>query len=274
MRSTTMKKTLMYFSASLVCTALAAPLAYAQTAPAYANSPGCAMGQQDKNSMVMMNHTNLRNVSWGEVILWCGNGDTYNTMGLNEPKDSMPLALYQGLDKAKLAKQLDVPSVSLNPDSGRRFWTCDEFEIETSPTVREFNGLKTRYVGFLPAKADGSPQDLSPAAIPKYMYKPLEFKRSSVLVFKKDRPVFLLTDPQGISWVIKTYQTGVDPTLNFEALSTIDKRYKHLPEGWKFRTLTLDKDLVLTAKGSQRIMWDEFGGSWDALDPGTVNYVP
>jgi hypothetical protein len=86
--------------------------------------------------------------------------------------------------------------------------------------------------------------------------------------------VFLLTDPQGISWVIKTYQTGVDPTLNFEALSTIDKRYKHLPEGWTFRTLTLDKDLVLTAKGSQRIMWDEFGGSWDALDPGTVNYVP
>jgi hypothetical protein len=277
MKNTSWHRLIAGFSAVLLSVALTASLAHAQQAgpaSATANASGCEMMQQDKETMVMTRSTNLRNVSWGEVILWCGNGATYNTLGLNDPRDSMPEALYKKLDKASLAKQFQVSAVSLNPDSGRRFWTCDELEINTAPAVRDFNGLKARYVGYLPPNPDGSPQDLSPVAVPRFMYKPLEFKRSSVLVFKKDKPVFLLTDPLGVTWVNKTFQTGVDPTLTYEGMATIDKRYKHLPEGWKFRTVVLDQDLVITAKGSQRIMWDEFGGSWDALDAGTVNFVP
>lgn len=277
MKDMTKNKLIRHFSAALLSSALAASLAHAQqpTPPAAeAKGLGCEMMKLDKDAMVMTRSTNLRNVSWGEVILWCGNGATYNTHGLNDPKDSMPESLYKKLDKASLAKQYQVSAVSLNPDSGRRYWTCDELEINTAPTVHDFNGLKARYVGYLPPNRDGSPMDLSPATIPNFMYKPLEFKRSSIIVFKSGKPVFLLTDPNGISWVIKTFQTGVDPTLTYEGLATIDKRYKHLPQGWKFRTVVLDKDLVITAKGSQRIMWDEFGGSWDALDPDTVNFVP
>jgi hypothetical protein len=38
----------------------------------------------------------------------------------------------------------------------------------------------------------------------------------------------------------------------------------------------LDQDLRLSvpANGKARIMWDELGDSWDALDPGVGSYQP
>jgi hypothetical protein len=52
------------------------------------------------------------------------------------------------------------------------------------------------------------------------------------------------------------------------------RRLKHLPKGWKFHTMVIDRDLILKADGAQPIMWDELGNSWDALVPGTVNFMP
>jgi hypothetical protein len=73
----------------------------------------------------------------------------------------------------------------------------------------------------------------------------------------------------------KCYQIGVDPTLTYAGMSTLDKRLKHLPPGWKLRTVILTKaDLVLKANGAQRIMLDELGGAYDAMEPGTYNYMP
>jgi hypothetical protein len=235
---------------------------------------GCEMIEQDKSTVVMTNNTNLRNVSFAEVILWCGDGGTFNTLSLNDPKDSAPEDLFNNINKTELAIQYQVPLVSTNPDTGRKFWTCDEFDILLSPTVRDFQGLKTRYAGDTSAGPNGEPQDLSAAGIPKIMYKETAFYRTSTLIFEKDKPVFLLEDTNGTIWVNKNYQTGVDPTLTIEGMATLDKRLKNLPEGWKFRTEILTEDLVIKADGKQRIMWDELGGAWDALEPGMANYIP
>jgi hypothetical protein len=237
-------------------------------------SIGCDMIKQDKATMVMQKNINLRNVAWAEVILWCGDGGTYNTMSLNDPKDSAPEALFKKLDKAKLAKEYQVTAVSTNPDVGRKFWTCDEFDIDGSPTVRDFNGLKARFVGTVAAGPGGKPMDLSAAGIQKFMYKPLQFNRVSTLIFQKGKPVFLLDDPNGTTWINKAYQTGVDPTLTYEGMATLDKHLKHLPKGWKFRSVVIDRDLVIKANGVQRIMWDELGNAYDALEPGAVNFRP
>jgi hypothetical protein len=60
----------------------------------------------------------------------------------------------------------------------------------------------------------------------------------------------------------------MDPTLTYADLPNLDKRLESLPAGRKFSTKTLDRDLILTPiGGSARIMWDDLGGSWDALDP-------
>ena len=68
------------------------------------------------------------------------------------------------------------------------------------------------------------------------------------------------------------FQTG---TLTYGDLPKLDKRFRHLPAGFTFRTKTLDRDLIIKAVGGKaRIMGDELGGSWDALDPGVANYQP
>jgi hypothetical protein len=257
---------------------LATASAFGQTAPtaraAQSDSVGCDMIRQDKASMAMQKNTNLRNVSWAEVILWCGNGGTFNTMSLNDPKDSAPEALFKKLDKAELARTYQVPFASTNPDTGRKFWTCDEIHINGSTTVRDFNGLQARYVGDVAAGPGGKPVDLSATGIPKFMYKVMQFNRVSTIVFEKGKPVFLLDDAKGTTWVNKNYQTGVDPTLTYEGMSTLDKRLKQLPAGWKFRTVVIDQDLVIKANGTQKILWDELGNAYDALETGAANFIP
>ena len=45
--------------------------------PGSAVIPGCEMNAQDKATMVMQTFSNMRDVSFCEVILWCGEGGTY-----------------------------------------------------------------------------------------------------------------------------------------------------------------------------------------------------
>ena len=235
-------------------------------------SAGCEMNAQDKATMVMMKFPNLRNVSFCEVILWCGEGGTYGTTWLNDPKDSCPETLYKGLNEQVLASKYQVKSVSLNPPRGRRYWIIDSLEIPASITVRDFNGLKAHYWGELEPTPTGEPQKLDPA---KVRYTSKFFKRDSVITFEKGKPVFLLEDSEGITWVYKNYTTILDPALTYADLPKLDLRLKNLPAGWKFRTRTLDQDLIIKAvDGKARIMWDELGGSWDALDPGVANHTP
>ena len=240
--------------------------------PGSAAIPGCEMNAEDKATMVMMKFSNLRNVSFCEVILWCGEGGTYGTSGLNDPRDSCPEVLYKGLSNEALASRHKVKSASLNPPRGRRYWLLDRLEIPTSTTVRDFNGLKAHYWGQLEPGPGGEPLKLDPT---KVKYMPVYFNRNSVITFEKDKPVFLLEDNKGITWVYKNYTTAMDLTLTYKDLPNLDKRLRQLPAGFTFRTRTLDKDLLIKAvDGKARIMWDELGGSWDALDPGVANYQP
>jgi hypothetical protein len=240
--------------------------------PGSAAIPGCEMNAKDKATMQMMTFVNLRNVSFCEVILWCGYGGTYGTTGLNDPRDSCPEVLYKGLSNEALAKQYQVKSASLNPPRGRRYWLLDKLAIPTSPTVRDFNGLKAHYWGQLEPGPDGEPMKLDPR---KLQYMPVYFERNSVITFEQGKPVFLLEDNEGTTWVYKNYTTTMDPTLTYADLPNLHKRLKNLPAGFTFQTKTLDKDLTIKAvDGKARIMWDELGGSWDALDPGVANYQP
>jgi hypothetical protein len=240
--------------------------------PVSAVIPGCEMNALDKATMIMQTFSNMRDVSFCEVILWCGEGGTYGTSGLNDPRDSCPELLYKHLDKEALAKQYNVKGASLNPPRGRRYWLIDKLEIPASTTVRDFNGLKAHYWGEVEEPPDGKPLVLDPA---KLQYKPLYFKRNSTITFEKGKPVFLLKDAEGTTWVYKNYTTAMDPTLTYKDLPKLDKRLRQLPAGFTLRTRTLDRDLIIKAvDGKARIMWDELGGSWDALDPGVANYQP
>ena len=90
-----------------------------------------------------MNNTNLRNVSFCEIIVWCGDGGTYNTMSLNAKGDSCPEALFLGLNKTDWQSSTRYRSVGTNPDTGRKFWTADEFDaiqVQQRTRFRRYEG--------------------------------------------------------------------------------------------------------------------------------------
>ena len=286
-KSGSMRKSLgiLLIASSLILCIVIAGCTQAQTLPAPTAKPtavpttvvpinGCDMNAQDKASMAFMNNTNLRNVSFCEIIVWCGDGGTYNTMSLNAKGDSCPEALFLGLNKTELAIQYQVSSVGTNPDTGRKFWTADEFDAIQSTTVRDFDGMKARYSGDTGATPSGEPQDLSAEGIPAMMYQPITFYRTSTLIWEKGQPVFIIDDANGTTWVNKNFQNGVDPTLTYKGMSTLGTRLKSLPPGWKFRTVILKEDLVFKADGAWPIMWDELGGAYDQAVPGKANYIP
>ena len=72
---------------------------------------------------------------------------------------------------------------------------------------------------------------------------------------------------------MKTYRDAYDQT--YDKLKDLPGRYNKLPEGYKFRVVTLEKDLILRpTEGTATVMQDEFENTYDYLGDGSSNYVP
>ncbi|WP_148705483.1 hypothetical protein [Methanosarcina siciliae] len=201
-----------------------------------------------------------------EIFLMCGDAGSgvYNTTDLNNeknPKDTCPDSIMVNFSTEAVKKQYDVPGVSLNPP---RYFLLDSVDIPTGTKVRDFSGLKARWMANLQAGAISGGQPYIPATI----------ERKSTWFFEKNKPVFILDDPEGTSWVMKSYTDFVDKNLKYENLETLGERLK-LPSGWSYRARVLDEDLILRPfKGIARIVQDELQNTYDALDEGTCNYQP
>jgi hypothetical protein len=222
----------------------------------------CAMNEGDKQSAVNQTYTNLREQPWCEIFLFCGEpAGVYGSVGLNGANDSCPPELYSKYNATTIAEQYNATYSFINPASGRKYWLCDSLTMAISPNVRDFNGLKMHWWAEMVGTSEMPP------------YVPATIERNSVMTFDKGKPVFLLDDTKnGTTWILKNYATTVDPNMTYESLPTLGTKLNP-PEGWNFRTETLDQDLtVKPVNGMARIMWDEFGQSYDALDPGTTNF--
>ena len=87
-------------------------------------------------------------------------------------------------------------------------------------------------------------------------------------------PAFLLDDPEGNSWCMKSASLIVDPNQTFESLKDLGSRLKPA-EGWSFRTVVLDRDLVLTPDdGDALITQDELANTYDRVGGAFSNYKP
>jgi len=226
---------------------------------------GCDMLKVDKENANMTKFTGMRNLSFCELILGCedGTGALYGSAKFNEPNDPCPDQLWLTLDPEQVKKELNLTDVQKNPTYGRKFWTLDAFETNISNNVRIFNGdLEMAWWGNVEATINIVP------------YNPMIVGRDSIITFEKGNQVNLLTDPNGTMWIQKNYVTTPEAPMTYEQLPTLKTLLKY-PTGWTFQTKVLDKDLVLTPLNKKvRIMWDDRNQSWDALDNGTVNYIP
>ena len=163
----------------------------------------------------------------------CG---VYNTTGLNGANpagggDSSPAAILDKIDMKKVKEDNGALSTVKN---GPRLWTVDNIGAKFG-TERDFQGLKARWVMWFPIPdAIREGKDLS--------YAIMEARRNTSMGINKGSRVYILDDPNGTSFVMKSASLIKDPNQKFEDLKDLGSRLKPAP-GWKFRTLILDQDL-------------------------------
>jgi hypothetical protein len=192
----------------------------------------------------------------------------YNTTGLNggdDSRDSAPASLAQKLDPKKIAKQYQALLARISPPY---YWTVD-WVADRVGAVRSFDGLNAEWMGNSQAPSVAvSPKPASLA------YRTTLEARSAVEGFKKGAEVYLLDDPTGRTWVMVAYTNKERSDLAIDKLDTLGDLLK-LPQGWKFRTATLAKELILEPKaGFAGIIQDDEGNLYHLTGPRQSNFVP
>jgi hypothetical protein len=236
---------------------------------------GCASMPKDDAQLTEAKFTNLMGSRYTEILLVFGDAVTkdftagiYNTIGLNGANpagggDSSPAAILDKIDLKKVAKDDDALKAIKN---GPRLWTVDHIGVKVGKE-RDFQGLKARWVMWFPVpEAIVEGKDLS--------YSIMIAKRDTSMGINKGSRVYILDDPQGTSFVMKSASLIKDPNQKFEDLKNLGSRLKLAP-GWKFRTLILEQDLVfMTNNGKTNIVQDDIGNTYDRVGGPYSNFKP
>lgn len=201
----------------------------------------------------------------GDLVAACYN-TMFTTEGIPASKDTSPQTLVKGLDFARITQEYGVLGASLN---GPKLWLPDWTEIDAG-VERHFNGIPAAWVAQLNmGKTSGGVSESAP-------YQPKTIARKSGLGWDKGNTVLLLDDPDGTTWVMKGFQLGLNPKYTYdEFMAKGASMFKKLPQGWKVRIKTLEKDLIERPEnGVATIMPDEFFNVYDKTGPGMTNYQP
>ena len=236
---------------------------------------GCATMPKDDAQLTEMKWDALMGSRYTEILLVYGDAVTknfmagvYNTTGLNGANptgggDSSPAVLLDKIDMKKVKEDNGALSTVKN---GARLWTVDHIGVKAGKE-RDFEGLKARWVMWFPIPDEiREGKDLS--------YAVMHAKRDTSMGINKGSRAYILDDPQGNSWVMKSASLIVDPKQKFEDLKDLGSRLKP-PAGWKFRSPVLEQDLVfMTDDGKTMITQDELGNTYDRVGGPYSNYKP
>jgi len=236
---------------------------------------GCASLPKDNAQLTEMKWDGLMGSRYTEILLVFGDAVTrdymagvYNTTGLNGANpagggDSCPAVILDKIDMKKVKEDNGALSTVKN---GPRLWTVDHIGVKTGKE-RDFQGLKGRWVMWFPIPDEiREGKDLS--------YAIMAANRDTSMSIDKGSRVYILDDPQGTSFVMKSASLIKDPNQKFEDLKNLGSRLK-LPTGWKFRTLILEQNLVfMTDNGRTNITQDDFGNTYDRVGGPYSNYKP
>jgi len=209
-----------------------------------------------------------RGMSWCEFGPIIGTPPNIVTHVYNSSTvDTCPAERSTEVDLVKLAANLDVPKVALNP---ARFWILDRAIFYQAGEVVDFGGIKAQWVASMTA-------EMTKTIIGGKPYSTAEITRDTEWFFAKGKPVYLLRAPDGKVWVMQVYSHAVNKTLAVDNLHLIGSKLV-LPKGWKFEVKVLDKDLSLQprrAKGIAYIMRDNLANTYMGCGfDAACNYIP
>jgi hypothetical protein len=198
----------------------------------------------------------VRNVRYCEIIPVVRRGlhlaaTVYNTLGVND----CPAAVWDKINEAAMKRRFGALKVMLN---GPRHFVMDAIsavgDTAAGKTV-EAAGLS------LTARAtiDVGLLDLRPQP-----YRERTIARETRYVFKAGKPVFLLVRPDGGRYAMQSYAQIVDKSLSYADLPTLGGRLK-LPAGWRYETMTPDRDLIVGAQGKATVVQDDLQNTYQKL---------
>lgn len=227
----------------------------------------------DDTGATLMRFENVRGQRYTEIFLIGGHaitlklvGGVYNTIGRNDAAatgDTCPDGVLEKVDVDAIKEEYEVISAFKN---GPRLWCLDWVEVMIG-VERDFNRLKARWVMWLDVPKEMRKHE-------SVAYKAISGKRNTQLGINKGSPAFILDDPNGNSWVMKSASLIEDPNQTYESLKDLGDRLKSAP-GWSFRVVALERDLVLTPdNGAVQITQDDLGNTYDRVGGPFSNYKP
>ena len=207
-------------------------------------------------------------VVWGNALTKDFTAGVYNTIGLNGANpagggDSSPASILDRIDMKQVQKDNGALSTVKN---GPRFWTVDHVGVKAGKE-RDFQGLKAHWVMWFPIPDEiRQGKDLS--------YQVMHAKRDTTMGINAGSRAYILDDPDGNSWVMKSASLIKDPNQKLEDLKDLGSRLVP-PSGWKFRSAILEQDLAfMTDNGKTMITQDELGNTYDRVGGPYSNYRP
>jgi hypothetical protein len=227
----------------------------------------------DDEGARLMRFEGVRGQRYTEIFLIGGHaithhlvGGVYNTIGMNDPAgtgNTCPQDVLDKVDVDELKEKYDVLGAFKN---GPRLWCLDWIEVMMGQE-RTFNGLHARWVNWLDVPKEMRKHE-------SVAYKTINVQRDTQFGINTGSPAFLLDDPDGDTWCMKSASLIVDPHQTYQSLKDLDSRLQPAP-GWKFRAVVLEQDLVLTSDdGAAKITQDELGNTYDRVGGPYSNYKP
>lgn len=189
----------------------------------------------------------MRGVEYYEYFLVYRNyanfkGAVYN----NIRTKPIPLADWEASDPAGLAKEFGAFKVLKN---GPRFWTLDAIAGYQIGERRNFNGYDLDLMGVL----DLSLKDL----FNRENYKERRIERYTDFYFNQGSKIFLLVSDTGAEYFMQSASREVDPEMDLKRLETLGQDLD-LPQGWTYKVVTLEADLVIETRGDGYVIQDDF----------------
>lgn len=148
---------------------------------------------------------------------------------------------FAALDEGKLAEEFDA-KMWLNPS---RRWTFDEFWVWEVGVEKTFGDIKMLWMGVLGA-VEVKKVTVKGSYYPGYIYRNSQFK------FNKGSKAHILDTPDGEVCVMQSYTDHFDKRVTKDSLDNLGE-ILDLPEGWKYRSVVLDRELVINQKRANNL---------------------
>jgi hypothetical protein len=189
--------------------------------------------------------------------------DFYNSTGT----DICTPEKFAALDKEKIKAETSAKEVFLNPS---RRWTFDQLDVFEDGIDRTFGGIKMTWMGVVPV------EELE-KGVTKGHYVPGYIFRNNQYTFKKGREIYLLDAPGGEVFVMQSFSNFKQQKVTLANARNLGSLLT-LPPGWKYRSVVLDRDLIVNQKrtnGMAHVFQDDMLNAYQGSDGGKAfSFVP